>query len=243
MSIAARRALFLVSAAALGGLLIWAVTGLPDFGHFEGAYGQLLNSAVVPERHSTNVVTAVVFDYRGFDTMGEEFILFAAVMGAALLLRGGRGGGRGAGTSPPSDALRTLASPVAALIVLVGLYTVIHGTLTPGGGFQGGVVLASALVLAYLASGYASYRRLSPTALVDFAEGAALTGFVLVGIAGAVAGDAFLDNVIPLGTSGSLLSAGTIAVLNGLTAVAVAAGFTLFFIEFLEELATGEGRA
>ena len=42
---------------------------------------------VVPERHATAVVTAINFDYRGFDTMGEEFILFAAVLGLALLLR------------------------------------------------------------------------------------------------------------------------------------------------------------
>ena len=50
-----------------------------------------MNTIAVPQRHTANVVTAVVFDYRGFDTMGEEFILFAAVSGVVLLLRETRG--------------------------------------------------------------------------------------------------------------------------------------------------------
>ncbi len=45
----------------------------------------------IPERQTTAVVSAINFDYRGFDTLGEEFILFAAVIGVASLLRGLRG--------------------------------------------------------------------------------------------------------------------------------------------------------
>ena len=87
MSRGVRSGLFLVSAAGLTALLLWAVADLPDFGHYRGPYGKVLNSVAVGERHTTNVVAAVVFDYRGVDTMGEEFILFASVMGVALLLR------------------------------------------------------------------------------------------------------------------------------------------------------------
>src|SRR5690242_21222265 len=73
--------------AALGGILLWGLSRAPAFGEFHGAYGDLLNRIAVPQRHATNVVTAIVFDYRGFDTMGEEFILFASVVGVVLLLR------------------------------------------------------------------------------------------------------------------------------------------------------------
>src|SRR5207248_10987677 len=92
-------------AAGLAGLLVWGFSGMPRFGDFHAAYERLLNAVAVPQRHSTNVVTAVVFDYRGFDTMGEEFILFASVVGVVLLLRDQRG-------PPPTrdvDAVRSEA--------------------------------------------------------------------------------------------------------------------------------------
>ena len=66
-----RIGVFAVSAAGLAALLLWAAAGLPDFGRYHQAYGRTLNSVAVGERHATNVVTATVFDYRGFDTLGE----------------------------------------------------------------------------------------------------------------------------------------------------------------------------
>src|SRR5581483_2270626 len=83
-----RGLLALPAVGGLGALLAWGFSGLPPFGSFHGFYGQLLNAIVLPQRHATNVVTAIVFDYRGFDTMGEEFILFASVVGVVILLRG-----------------------------------------------------------------------------------------------------------------------------------------------------------
>jgi hypothetical protein len=75
MSSGTRRAVFLPAAAVVAAVLVWGLTGLPGFGHYRGPYGLVLNDVAVQERHMTNVVTAVVFDYRGFDTLGEEFIL------------------------------------------------------------------------------------------------------------------------------------------------------------------------
>ena len=85
-----RRRVFLVAAAVAGGLLLWGLTGLPDYGVYPGPYGDVLNAVAVGERKATNVVAAVTFDYRGVDTMGEEYILFAAVIGVAILLRAQR---------------------------------------------------------------------------------------------------------------------------------------------------------
>ncbi len=238
MSRNARLSLFAVSAGVLGALLVWSFTGLPSFGRFDAAYSRLLSSAAVPERHTTNVVAAVTFDYRGLDTFGEELILFASAVGGALLLRGGRGGHHGEQPLGPSEPLRVLAASVSAFLVLLGLWVVAHGYLTPGGGFQGGVVLAAAPVMAYLGSDFRTFRRASPTLLADAAEGAAIAAFAVVGLLGLVEGTAFLENVLPLGTSGELLSSGSIAVLSWATAVEVAAALTLLFTEFLEELET-----
>ena len=90
MSARARVPLFLVAAAGLAALLGLGVAGLPAFGDYHGPYGLVLNHVVLAQRHTTNVVAAVVFDYRGFDTLGEELILFAAVTGVALILREAR---------------------------------------------------------------------------------------------------------------------------------------------------------
>jgi multicomponent Na+:H+ antiporter subunit B len=231
-----RLGLFAVSAAGLAALLLWAVAGLPDFGHYRGPYGSVLNSVAPPERHVTNVVAAVVFDYRGFDTLGEEFILFASVMGVALLLRDARGEHGGRRDEVRSDALRLVGLGFVAALLVLGLYVVAHGYLTPGGGFQGGVVLASAFALVYLAGEYHGYRKLSPAAAIDLVEGTGAGGYAVVGVVSLLLGSAYLHNFGPLGTSGTLASGGSIAFLNVASALEVSAAFVLLFTEFLEEL-------
>jgi multicomponent Na+:H+ antiporter subunit B len=184
----------------------------------------------------TNVVAAVVFDYRGFDTLGEEFILFGAVMGVALLLRQVEDPRRVPRDNVRSEGLRLLGIGFVPALFVVGLYVVAHGYLTPGGGFQGGVVLASAVALVYLAGNYRSYRRLARRPLVDFVEGTGAGGYAIVGIVSLLLGSAYLHNFGPLGTSGKLSSGGSIPFLNAASALEVFAAFVLLFTEFVEEL-------
>jgi multicomponent Na+:H+ antiporter subunit B len=237
-----RLALFLPSAAVLGALLLWGLSGLPRFGDYHGPYGIVLNHVAVGERHATDVVTSIVFDYRGLDTMGEELILFTSVIGVALLLRELKDEKQGRPRqSFGGDALRAVGFGLVGPAVVLGLYVVLHGYLTPGGGFQGGVVLAGALLLVYLAGDYRAYRAVSPTAVVDLAEGLGAAAFVAIGLVALFLGDPFLHNLLPLGKKGSLLSAGSIPLLNLATALEVAGAFTLLFTEFLEDLVISRG--
>src|SRR5205823_6762913 len=87
MSRTVRLVLFAVAAAGFGVVVIYGFAGLPDFGHYHGVYGHVVNGIGVTERHATDLVTALNFDLRGFDTLGEEFILFASVLGVMLILR------------------------------------------------------------------------------------------------------------------------------------------------------------
>jgi multicomponent Na+:H+ antiporter subunit B len=232
----ARLGLFASSGALLAGLLVWSLTGLPAFGDFNGEYGRILNSVAGTERHVTNVVSSIVFDYRGFDTLGEEFILFAAVMGVVLLLREARDERERPRDEVRSDAVRAVGLALVGPAVVLGLYVVAHGYLTPGGGFQGGVALASAVLLLYAAGRYRAYRAATPQGFVDLAEGTGAGAYVAVGIAGLASGAVYLENVVDLGTKGTLASAGTIAILNTATALAVTAALVLLFHEFLEEV-------
>ena len=236
MSRAALLWLFAVSGAAPAALMLWALTALPDFGDFQGEYGRILNSVAQHERHVSNVVAAVVFDYRGFDTLGEELILFAAVMGVALLLREARDEGDRPEDAVRSDAVGAIGLALVGPTIVVGLYVVAHGYLTPGGGFQGGVATAGGLALLYAAGRYSSYRAASPRSLVDLAEGAGAGAYAAVGIATLIAGAAYLENVVDLGTAGTLAAGGTIPILNAATALEVTAALVLIFHEFLEEV-------
>jgi multicomponent Na+:H+ antiporter subunit B len=238
-----RRRVFLIAAAGVGVLLLWGMSGLPGFAAEHGVYAATLNRVAVGERHATNVVAAVTFDYRGLDTMGEEYILFAAVVGVAILLRAQRdeaeappeeaaGERRVPGTS---NAVRVLGLTLLGPIVLFGLYVIAHGHLTPGGGFQGGVVLATGALLVFLSGEYVTLRRVSPEALLDLAEASGGGGYVAVGLLGLVAGGSFLLNLFPLGQPGALLSAGTIPLINVAVGLEVAGGLVLLLYEFLEQ--------
>jgi multicomponent Na+:H+ antiporter subunit B len=232
-----RTALFLVAATGLGALLGWGVAGLPAFGEFHGAYGALLNEVALGQRHTTNVVAAVVFDYRGFDTLGEELILFTAVVGVALLLREAREEeAKQVVDRVRNESVRAVGLVAVPAVILLGLYVVAFGYLTPGGGFQGGVVIALGLLLVYLAGDHRSFRRLTPTAGVDAFEGGGAAAFVGLALGALAAGLAFQENFLSLGTIGLLSSGGSIPVLNWATAVEVSAAFLLLFCEFLEEI-------
>lgn len=228
-----RLGLFVVGAAGLGAMLLWAVAGLPDFGHYHWPYGDVLNRVATPERHTSNVVGAIVFDYRGFDTLGEEFILFTAVAGVSLLLRNDPEKHIPSDTVR-SDSLRALGALGAALLFVLGLWVVAFGYVTPGGGFQGGVVLAGAFLLVYVASGYREYHRLTPHPALEIGEALGAGAFAVLGFVGVVSAGAYLGNFLGIGNAGSLYSGGSIALLNWATAIEVCTAMVLLFSEFLK---------
>ena len=157
MSRRIRTLLFLVSAAAFLGLYLLGLSGLPPSGHYPGPYGDTVNALAQPERHVTNVVTAVNFDFRAMDTLGEELILFTSVMGVSMILRRllkekklGQEHSPPGKKNPPSDADSGLTLPLVGMLTVFGIYVITHGQLTPGGGFQGGVLLATVPLLVFL---------------------------------------------------------------------------------------------
>jgi multicomponent Na+:H+ antiporter subunit B len=232
-----RRLLFFgPSCAVLGVFLAWGVVDLPTFGLRHSDYASYFLQHAAGQRHVTNVVTAIVFDYRGWDTLGEELILVSCVVGTALLLRSTREDEHRTAEDAVTSDLMTWLRPVAiSVVLLLGLWLVSYGYLTPGGGFQGGVVAAGAALLTWISGSYRRYQVLTPESLVDAAEGAGAFAYLAIGFAGLATGGTYLYNLVPLGTTGDLASGGTIALLNAATGLAVAAGLVLIFHEFLEE--------
>jgi multicomponent Na+:H+ antiporter subunit B len=237
VSVRTRLPLFLVSLAGLAALLGFGVAGLPAFGDFEGRTGLVLNQVALGQRHTTNVVAAVVFDYRGFDTLGEELMLFAAVAATALILREAREEeARQVVDAVHAEPVRLVGLAAVPVVILLGLFVVAFGYLTPGGGFQGGTTVALGLLLVYLAAEHRAYRRLTPTRVVDVFEGGGAAAFIALALGALAGGLAFQQNFLPLGKIGALTSAGSIPLLNWATAIEVTAAFVLLFGEFLEEV-------
>jgi multicomponent Na+:H+ antiporter subunit B len=239
----ARLLLFGVGAAGFGVVLVYGLAGLPAFGHYQGVYGRVLDGIGVTERHATDLVTALNFDFRAFDTLGEEFILFASVLGVVLILRQLRGERerpnqeeadehRLAGAS---EALRALALVLVPSLLAVGVYIVVHGQITPGGGFQGGVILATGPLAVFLAGRYLRMRIIAPHTVVEIGDAVGALGYGLVGLGGLVFVGVFFKNFLPLGIPGHLLSAGQIDVASVAVGLEVSGAFLVAWSEFLDQ--------
>lgn len=239
-----RRRVFLVAALVFFALFALAAKNLPAWGHYRGPYGDAIASLAVYERHATDTVNAINYDYRGFDTLGEEFILFTAVVGIMMLLRREPGDATSKGTVEDrpgvSRTVEAATLPAAVAIVLFGFYIGLHGQLTPGGGFQAGVILASAPVLIYLSENTRGFRRLTSHSSIEVIEAIGAGLYALIGVGALLPGVPLLTNWLPLGETGTPFSSGTIALISATVGVEVTAAFLLVIYTYLEEIVTGE---
>ena len=252
MSPRVRVCLFAVAIAGFAAFYLWGLHGLPGFGNYPGPYGFIINRLAVAQTNATGIVSAVNFEYRGFDTVGEEFILFIAATGVSTVLRQLRGErehspvdeGMGRSGVMTSDAIRISALAFVGPVALFGWELASHAQTNPSGGFQGGVVLASAVMLVYLAGQLLTFKRFSPADVTDAVEAVGAGGFVVVGLAAVFIGLPYLYNWLGLGGSpGAVTSSGTIALISFFVGIEVTAAFVLIVSELLEQtLMTQEGK-
>ena len=251
MSRSARLGLFALGGPGLLAVLLIGLHGLPAFGHFHGVYGLLVNRIEPVERHATDIVTALNFDIRAYDTLGEEFILFASVSGVALLLRHLRGEAQNATAAGIEDhrfagasaGLRLVSLVLIPLLVALGAYVVVHGALTPGGGFQGGIVLAAGPMAILVAGRYLAIKRLAPRWALEALDSLGASAYVMIGLGGLIFAGVFLKNFLPLGTPGQLLSAGMMPLNSIAVGLEVTGAFLLTWTEFLDQALLSEGQA
>jgi multicomponent Na+:H+ antiporter subunit B len=235
---------FLIGMTGLAAFYLWGLAGLPDFGSYPGPYGYIINDAAVGQTNATGAVSAVNFDYRGFDTVGEEFILFVAAAGVATVLRHLRGERErqardedpGRHVPPTSEAVRMTALILTGPVLVMGWFLASHAQTSPSGGFQGGVVLATAFILVYLAGQFLAFERISPVDITDAVEAVGAGGFAAVGISAVFMGLTYLTNFLPLGTiPGAVSSSGTIALISFFVGLEVGAAFILIVSELLDQ--------
>ncbi len=221
----------------------WGTTGLYPFGHEHSRYGFYTAHHAVPQRETTNSVVAVAFDYRGFDTLGEEFILFISVVAVVVLLRTlrdeeeeGSEGDLVPEQRRASEAERWLGAALVGPVALLSAYVVTHGQLSPGGGFQGGVILMAAVAFVFLGGEWVILLRLRRASTwVELLESGGAAGFAMIGFGGLIGLGAFFANFIPFGTSGSLLSGGFIPLANVAVGFEVAGAILMIISELVDQ--------
>lgn len=237
-----RLGIFFFAAAFFFAFYIVAAKNLPPWGHYRGPYGDVISSLAVYQRHATDVVNAIDYDYRGFDTLGEEFILFTSVLGVMLLLRNPEPGPGTAESDPGlSKTVKVTAAASFGITFIFGLYMCTHGQLTPGGGFQGGVIIATAFMLVYIAENMKCFKDITSHPLMEVLEAVGAGLYALTGVSALAVSVPFLTNWIPLGTTGDVFSSGTIAVISASVGLEVAAGFILLSYTYLQDIVSSGG--
>ncbi len=177
---------------------------------------------------AANLVTAIVVTYRGLDTLGEVTILFLTAAIVSLLLKT-RNNAPQREVKESSEILGTASMLLFPIVIALGVYVFINGHLTPGGGFQGGAILASGLVLLLLANPLKNVQSRIFT-IVESLSGFTYVG---IGIAGLFLAGGFLDNrILPLGQFGTLLSAGILPVIYILIGMKVGSELSGILIQF-----------
>lgn len=220
-------------------LSLLGVTLLVNFdklpGQFEYAnsiYHHITHNGV-SETGSLNFVTAILYDYRAYDSLGESTIIFGAVSGIVLLLS--------RKTLPVSShglsfIVKRTFGMLTPFIFLFGIYIISHGHLSPGGGFQGGVILgAISIIFSIVYGSEFDYKRYSPTTKTLLETSGALL-FIGLGLLGVIMGGNFLVNLKILDSGvGTLLSGGSIPFINIGIGFKIGAGLAIIFYSMIQK--------
>ena len=201
-----KRVISLVFIAALFALLLYVVASMPAMGDADNP----TNSSEVTARYleeaedetrTENVVTGVIVNYRGYDTMGEVTVIFCA-LAAVLAVLGREKRGKiyayaDRSKVPSSVIVRTMVAFLVPFIILFSIYTILHGEISPGGGFQGGAIIGGSMIIFTTIFGlYESSQRI-PQKLRLPLEGSAVITFFIVGVLGLAGGGNFLSLAWP----------------------------------------------
>lgn len=211
--------------------LLRTVLALPPFGAADNPYNNEVSQRYIEkgieETGAINFVAGMILDYRAFDTFGESTVLFVAACSVLLLLKlNDKPDGKPSAAmleaeyddrhhEPKNDVILQLAARVLVpVILLFGIYVVLNGHLSPGGGFSGGAIMGAGLILYLNAFGFAktgrffTYRTFRWTTFLSLMTYAGLKSYSFY------TGANHLPSGIPLGIPGNILSSGLILPLN-----------------------------
>lgn len=227
-------------------LLLITVAYLPPVGNAENpAHNEVAAKYIedgLQDTGAVNIVTGMILDYRAFDTFGESNVLFIATCTVLILMRNDKKKGKGSAEEeerrdsfyePKSDKiLQTAATVLVPFIILFGIYVILNGHLSPGGGFSGGAIIGAGLILYLNAFGFEKTERFFTAKTYKWVSFTALSFYCVAKSYSFYTGAHHLESGIPLGTAGNILSSGLILPLNICVGLVVACTMYAFFALF-----------
>ncbi len=241
------RVFAVITCAILIGVLLWAVSYLPEFGTLNSpdaneVAGRYINSGI-RETGAINYVAGMILDYRAFDTLGESHVLFTACICVFIMLRIDKNETWDDELSHQLETehlfdlttdpiLKYTALILVPAIILFGIYIILNGHLSPGGGFSGGAVIGAGLILMNLAFGPERAGTFFTPRLFKFTSLCALGFYSIAKCYSFFTGANHLESHIPLGTPGDILSSGLILPLNIAVGLVVACTMYGFYCMF-----------
>lgn len=191
---------------------------------------------------AVNIVTGMILDYRAFDTFGESNVLFIATCTVLILMRNDKKKGKGSAEDEErrdsfyepkkDDILQMGARILVPVIMLFGIYIILNGHLSPGGGFSGGAIIGAGLILYLNAFGFEKTERFFTEKTYKVISFGALLFYCLAKSYSFYTGAHHLESGIPLGTPGAIISSGLILPLNICVGLVVACTMYAFFALF-----------
>lgn len=228
---------------ALVAVLIYTVSYLPAVGEEKNPDNNVVSETYITDGLSAtgavNIVTGMILTYRAFDTFGETNVLFVATCCVMILLmidekkieKNRESNDRG--FEPKNDMiLQNVARVLTPVIFLFGIYVILNGHLSPGGGFSGGAMIGAGLILYVAAFGFVKTERFFNEKVYKCVKVTALLLYGGIAIYFFYTGANGLESVIPLGEPGRLLSGGITLPINVLVGSEVACTMYAFYALF-----------
>lgn len=227
--------------------LLITVMYLPKFGEADNPVNNEVSQRYIEqgqeETGAVNIVAGMILDYRAFDTFGESCVLFIASSCVFIMLSIGdnkvdmRRRKREIELDhmyePRFDIiLRMMAKIVVPIVFIFGIYIILNGHLSPGGGFSGGAVIGAGLILYMSAFGYDNMKKVFNEKRVKVLTFISLTFYCLAKSYSFFTGANHLESIITQGTPGRIISAGLILPLNICVGIIVACTMYAFFTLF-----------
>ncbi len=224
-------------------LLVLAVSWLPPVGQAGNPDNNEVSARYIEEglqeTGSVNIVTGMILTYRAFDTFGETNVLFIATCCVMVMLMLDEAVLKKQETDndrkyePKNDAiLQGMAFILCPVIFIFGIYVILGGHLGPGGGFSGGAVIGAGLILYVIAFGFKKTQRFFNEAVYKTAKITSLVMYGLIGSYFYITGANGIENHIPLGLPGHILSGGIILPINICVGIEVACTMYAFYALF-----------
>ena len=222
--------------------LIGTASNLPPFGEESNPYNNEVSERYLAngleETGAVNAVTGMILDYRAFDTFGESCVLFIAAACVLILLRDDKTDTTEKAIvderfEPVSDTiLQASAKILFPAIMLFGIYILVNGHLSPGGGFSGGAIMGAGLILHVNAFGYKKTQRFFNEKTYKKITVGALSFYCIAKSYSFLTGANHIPSGIPLGNAGDIISSGLILPLNICVGLVVACTMYAFYTLF-----------